>query len=313
MDFKALRTNAAKDAERLRQKIADQNNKKFTGDDRYWKPTTDKAGNASAVIRFLPAPGDESSPWVSIYRHHFKHPDTNLTYSENCLTTIGGKEDPVVMYSSWLWSTGTEENKAFVSQLTKRRLGYISNIYVVKDPGNPENEGKVFLFKYGTKIYEKITSALTPEFQDQEIRNPFDLWEGLNFRLRVRQVAGYANYDKSEFDSFPTALSEDNDELERIWKSEHSLEALVAPDQFKPFDVLKARLEKVIGVKLDERCAPVTANSDSSPPKKKDTPQKPTKAKQTVLEDQDDTVSDDERDDDTMSLLKRLAQEDDGD
>jgi len=212
-------------------------------DDRFWKLTVDKAQNGHAVIRFLPATQGETVPWVRLWSHGFQGPGG--WYIENSLTTIGQK-DPVSEYNTMLWNSGVESNKE-IARKQKRKLQYIANIYVVSDPANSDNEGKVFLFKFGKKIFDLINDKMNPEFDDDTPVNPFDLWSGCNFRLRARKVAGYRNYDKSEFDS-QTALSDDDSELERIWNTQYSLEELVAADQFKSYDELKTRFETVIGV-----------------------------------------------------------------
>ena len=214
------------------------------GDDRLWKPQLDKTGNGYAVIRFLPAPDGEDLPWAKLYSHAFQGPGG--WFIENSLTTLGQK-DPVSEYNSQLWNSGLESDKD-VARKQKRKLSYYSNIYVVKDPVNPDNEGKVFLFKFGKKIFDKITAAMQPEFEDEEPINPFDFWQGANFKLKIKKVAGYWNYDSSEF-ARPGALLDDDDAMEAIWKKEHSLTALVAPDQFKTYEELKTRLDYVLGIK----------------------------------------------------------------
>ena len=211
-------------------------------DDRYWKLTVDKAQNGHAVIRFLPASQGETVPWVRMWSHGFQGPGG--WYIENSLTTLGQK-DPVSEYNTKLWNSGVDSDKE-VARKQKRKLQYYANIFVVSDPANPENEGKVFLFKFGKKIFDLINDKMNPEFDDETPVNPFDLWNGCNFRLRARKVAGFRNYDKSEFDS-QTALADDDAELERIWNTQYSLEELVAPDQFKSYDELKTRFETVIG------------------------------------------------------------------
>jgi hypothetical protein len=212
-------------------------------DDRWWKPEVDKAGNGYAVIRFLPAPKNEEVPWVRIWNHGFQGPGG--WYIENSLTTIG-QQDPVGEYNSKLWNSGNDKDKE-IARKQKRRLTYIANIYIVKDPSNPQNEGKVFLYKFGKKIFDKINEQMNPTFEDEKAVNPFDLWEGANFKMKIRNVEGYRNYDKSEFDE-PSNLSENDEELEKIWNSQHSLAAFIAPDQFKSYDQLKARLDRVLGL-----------------------------------------------------------------
>jgi len=232
------------------QKLANEINKgsyESKDDTRFWKPETDKAGNGYAVIRFLPAPENEDTPFVRIWDHGFQGPGG--WYIEKSLTTLGQK-DPVSEYNTQLWNSGLEENKETVRK-QKRRLHYISNIYVVKDPANPQNEGKVFLYQYGKKIFDKLNDLMTPQFQDEEPINPFDFWEGSNFKLKIRQVEGYRNYDKSEFDS-KSPLLDDDEELERVWKQEHSLKAFLEPSNFKSYDELKARLHRVLGWNVNQ-------------------------------------------------------------
>jgi hypothetical protein len=213
-------------------------------DDRLWKPEMGKDGVGSAVIRFLPAPDGEELPWAKMYSHAFQGPGG--WYIENSLTTIGQK-DPLGEYNRELWNTGSETNKEIVRK-QKRKLNYYSNIYVVKDPANPQNEGKVFLFKYGKKIFDKIMEAMQPEFEDEEPINPFDFWAGANFKLKIVKKDGYWNYDKSEFDRVAPLL-DDDDALETIWKKEYSLTAITAPDQFKSYEDLERRMNTVLGVK----------------------------------------------------------------
>jgi hypothetical protein len=217
-------------------------------DERLWKPEMDKTGNGFAVIRFLPAPEGEELPWAKMYSHAFQGPGG--WYIENSLTTIGGK-DPLGEYNRELWNTGTEANKETVRK-QKRKLSYYSNIYVVKDPTNPQNEGKVFLFKYGKKIFDKIMEAMQPEFEDETPINPFDFWQGANFKLKIVKKDGYWNYDKSEFDRVAPLL-EDDDAMEAIWKKQYSLTAVTAPDQFKSYEDLERRLKMVLGQKTSNR------------------------------------------------------------
>ena len=217
-------------------------------DERLWKPEVDKTGNGFAVIRFLPAPDGEELPWAKMYSHAFQGPGG--WYIENSLTTIGGK-DPLGEHNRDLWNTGTESNKETVRK-QKRKLSYYSNIYVVKDPTNPQNEGKVFLFKYGKKIFDKIMEAMQPEFEDESPINPFDLWQGANFKLKIVKKDGYWNYDKSEFGSVEPLL-DDDDALEALWKKEYSLTAVTAPDQFKSYEELEKRLKMVLGQKSTNR------------------------------------------------------------
>ena len=211
-------------------------------DERFWKPEVDAAGNGYAVIRFLPAPEGETVPWAKVYSHAFQGPGG--WYIENSLTTLNEK-DPVGEVNRRLWNSGSDEDKE-TARKQKRKLQYYSNIYVVKDPKHPENEGKVFLYKYGKKIHDKILAAMQPEFQDETPVNVFDLWEGANFKLKIKKVAGYWNYDSSEF-ARPAALLDDDDALEAIWKKQYSLAEIVDASQFKTYDELDKRLKMVLG------------------------------------------------------------------
>jgi len=213
------------------------------GDDRLWKPEMDKSGNGYAVVRFLPAPEGEDLPWVKLYKHAFQGPGG--WYIENSLTTLGQK-DPVSELNTTLWNNGTDAGKE-EARKQKRKLEYYSNIYVVKDPANPQNEGKVFLYKFGKKIFDKIMGAMQPEFEDEEPINPFDFWAGADFKIKIKKVAGYWNYDSSEFARPGALLDGDDDALEALWKKEYSLQEIVAPDQFKSYDDLKKRLNMVLG------------------------------------------------------------------
>ncbi len=228
---------------KLVKEVEKMNNGPSSADDRFWKPEMDKSGVGSAIIRFLPAPEGEDLPWAKIFSHGFQ--GNGGWYIENSLTTLGQK-DPVTEYNRTLWNSGNDKDKETVRK-QKRKLSYYSNIYVVKDPANPQNEGKVFLFKYGKKIFDKIMNAMQPEFDDEDPINPFDFWSGANFRLKIRKVEGYWNYDKSEFDR-SSALFDDDDALETIWKKQYSLAALAAPDQFKTYEELEKRLNYVLGI-----------------------------------------------------------------
>ena len=234
--------------EKLVKEVEKMNNSSGTSDDRIWKLECDKSGNGYAVIRFLPAPEGEDLPFVKLYSHAFQ--GSGGWYIENSLTTLGQK-DPVSEYNTELWNNGTDAGKE-QARKQKRKLTYISNIYVVKDPANPENEGKVFLFKYGKKIFDKLTAAMQPEFEDEESIDPFDFWTGANFKLKAKNVAGYRNYDSSEF-AAPSVLNDDDEALEQIWKKEYSLAELIAPDQFKTYDELKKRMGYVLGAKGSSR------------------------------------------------------------
>ena len=229
---------------KLVKEVEKMNNNGASGDERTWKLDVDKSGNGYAVIRFLPAPEGEDLPFVKLYSHAFQGPGG--WYIENSLTTLGQK-DPVSEYNTQLWNNGTDAGKE-TARKQKRKLTYMSNIYVVKDPANPENEGKVFLFKYGKKIFDKLTAAMQPEFEDEEAIDPFDFWQGANFKLKAKNVAGYRNYDSSEFAAV-SPLLDDDDALEALWKKQFSLAEIVSTDQFKSYEDLKKRLEYVLGSK----------------------------------------------------------------
>jgi hypothetical protein len=257
-------------------------------DERFWSPQVDKAGNGYAVIRFLPAPQGEEIPWVRLFTHGFQGPGG--WFIENSLTTLG-KKDPVSEFNSTLWNNGTDTGKD-QARKQKRRLTYIANIQVVSDPSNPENEGKTFLYKFGKKIFDKVNDLMNPEFQDEDPRNPFDLWEGANFKLKIRNVQGYRNYDKSEFDA-STPLLDDDDKMEAVWKSEYSIQEFLDPKNFKSYDELKAKLDKVLG--LDGRAPkPDTTAEDVD-----EAPSIPTKEATAVASD----------DDDSLSFFQKLADE----
>ena len=246
MSFASLKkqSNLGSLTAKLVKEVEKVNNSSGGGDERLWKPELDKSGNGYAVIRFLPAPDKEEIPWAKLYTHAFQGPGG--WYIENSLTTVGGK-DPVSDYNRELWNSGNESDKDVVRK-QKRKLSYYSNIYVVKDPTNPQNEGKVFLFKYGKKIFDKVMEAMQPEFEDESPINPFDFWQGANFKLKIVKKDGFWNYDKSEFDSLAPLLSDD-DALEAIWKKEYSLAAVTAADQFKSYEDLERRLKYVLGKK----------------------------------------------------------------
>ncbi len=230
--------------EKLVKEVEKMNSSGSSSDERVWKLDCDKSGNGYAVIRFLPAPDGEDLPFVKIYSHAFQGPGGWLI--DNCLTSINQK-CPVCEHNSGLWNNGTDAGKE-VARKQKRKLTYVSNIYVVKDPANPENEGKVFLFKYGKKIFDKITEAMQPEFEDESPIDPFDFWQGANFKLKAKNVAGYRNYDSSEFAS-QGALLNDDDALEAIWKKQYSLADFMSPNEFKTYEELKKRLSSVLGSK----------------------------------------------------------------
>ena len=269
--------------------------KKSYVDERLWKPELDKSGNGYAVLRFLPAVEGEDLPWAKVWNHAFQGP-TGQWYIENSLTTLNQK-DPVSQHNTQLWNTGLESDKE-IARKQKRKLQYFSNIYVVSDTKHPENEGKVFLFRYGKKIFDKLTAAMSPEFEDEKAINPFDFWEGANFKLKIRKVDGYWNYDKSEFDS-PTPIKENDEAIEQVWDKQYSLKAFLAPENFKSYDELKAKLDKVLsgtrstGTAEDVAIPPVTRTPSPVVAETVDTPTSQT---------EDDS-------DETLSYFSKLAEE----
>ena len=295
--------------QKLVKEVEKMNNTGGGADERLWKPEMDKTGNGYAVIRFLPAPDGEELPWAKMYSHAFQGPGG--WYIENSLTTNGGK-DPVSEYNRELWNSGIDADKETVRK-QKRKLSYYANIYVVQDKANPQNEGRVFLYKFGKKIFDKIMEAMQPEFEDETPINPFDFWQGANFKLKLKKVAGYWNYDSSEFDR-PSPLLDDDDALEALWKKQYSLAALTAPDQFKTYEQLETRLKMVLGKKsapprLDEEVndedndrgnfQPDWAASRPAPEPTADFNAPDITAKSTSSDDEDDA----------LSYFQRLAEE----
>ena len=267
-------------------------------DDRLWKPEVDKAGNGYAVVRFLPAPDGEDLPWAKLYTHAFQGPGG--WFIENSLTTLGQK-DPVSEYNSQLWNTGVDSDKE-VARKQKRKLSYYSNVYVVKDPSNPANEGKVFLFRFGKKIFDKITAAMQPEFEDETPINPFDFWQGANFKIKIKKVAGYWNYDSSEFAAPEALLGGDDDALEALWKQEHSLAEIVAPDQFKSYEDLKKRLDYVLGI------AGTPKRQDPEVMDEEVTYEPPAREPVGVVADPPASVNTDDDEEDALSYFAKLAE-----
>jgi hypothetical protein len=300
MSFSSLKKNKASVFSQL-QKQLEQSTKVGTVDERFWRPTTDKAGNGFAIIRFLPAVDGEDMPFVKLYSHAFQGPGG--WYIENSLTTLG-KNDPLGEYNRELWNSGDETLKEQVRK-QKRKLQYYSNIYVVKDSGNPENEGKIFLYKYGKKIHDKIMDAVNgDELEGREGFNPFDFWAGADFKLRVKKVAGYPNYDSSEFASTGTLEDLDDAQLESIWNRQHKLQDLVAPDQFKSYDQLKARLDQVLNLKTTS--TPVSPEPTEAPEiSAKPSFKQPTESApvEPVAK-----AGETEEDDDVMDYFKKLAE-----
>ena len=273
MSFEQLK-NRSKNKDALIEKLSSLDSgkeKKSYKDERFWRPTVDDSGTASAVIRFLPECENEEDAAVLYFSHAFQGPGG--WFIENSRTTFGEK-DPVSEYNSRLWNSGIQANKDMVSQKTKRKKNFVSNILVISDPACPENEGKGFLFRYGAKIHQKLLDAMKPEFADEDPIIPFDFWQGANFRLRQRKVAGYPNYDKSEFDS-PSALFDgDEGRLKEVWGTQYPLSEFVAPANYKSYDELKTRLETVLGgtqptttaenTALDEKVE-VSSTSEAAP------------------------------------------------
>ena len=302
MSFASLKkqSNLGSLTAKLVKEVEKVNNSSGGGDERLWKPELDKTGNGYAVIRFLPAPDKEEIPWAKLYTHAFQGPGG--WYIENSLTTVGGK-DPVSDYNRELWNSGNESDKDTVRK-QKRKLSYYSNIYVVKDPTNPQNEGKVFLFKYGKKIFDKVMEAMQPEFEDETPINPFDFWQGANFKLKIVKKDGFWNYDKSEFDSLAPLLSDD-DALEAIWKKEYSLAAVTATDQFKSYEDLERRLKYVLGKKpAQSRYTPDSELEDESEGKYAVAEKTVTEAVSTPTP----SVTVDKDEDDALSYFQKLAE-----
>jgi len=262
-------------------------------DDRFWKPELDKSGNGYAVIRFLPAVEGEDLPWQRVWHHAFQGPGGQW-YIENSLTTLGQK-DPVSEENTRLWNTGIEADKE-IARKRKRKLQYYSNILVVSDPKHPENEGKVFLFKFGKKIFDKITEAMNPQFEDEKAVNPFDFWEGSNFKLKIRKVDGYWNYDKSEFEPVSRVKTTD-EEIDSVWKSQHALKPFIDPSNFKSYDELKEKLNRVLtGTRSTESVEDIDL-----PPVSNDVPRSSSGIVEKAISSNDD--------DDSLSYFSKLAED----
>jgi hypothetical protein len=277
-----------KEVEKIANPKTESNNR---NDDRFWQPEVDKAGNGYAVIRFLAPPKGEELPWVRIWNHGFQGP-TGKWYIENSLTTIG-KQDPVSEMNTELWNSGSEANKE-VARKQKRKLTYYTNILIVQDSKHPENEGKVFLYKFGKKIFDKIKDVAEPQFEDEKPLNPFDFWEGANFKLKIRNVEGYRNYDKSEFDS-PSPISNDDSIIESIWEKEYSLTTFLDPKNFKDYDFLKTKLAMVLsaGAPPVRPAENVDLDEGTSPFKQAQAPRAsvPTPKKDVDFDDDDESLS----------------------
>ena len=278
--FKEMKKNRMANLESLSKQVEKLAEKPSYEDERIWKLERDKTGNGYAVIRFLPAPENEDVPWVRVWTHGFKGPGG--WYIENSLTTLG-KDDPVSKANTALWNSGIDSDKN-IARDRRRKLNYYSNIYVVEDSLNSENEGKVFLFRYGKKIFEKITGVMNPEFQDETPINPFDLWEGANFKIKMRQVDGFPNYDKSEFTDI-CPLAEDEKKLEEVWKSQYSLSEIVDEKNFKSYAELESRFNTVIAHEGNDFVG-------------------------TIEESTEDPVATGEKADETLDYFKKLAEQD---
>ena len=246
MDFESLKTSSSgfdKQTKALEENLNPEDSKKQNKyqDERLWKPELDKTGNGYAVLRFLPATSGEDMPWVRLWSHAFQGPGG--WYIENSLTTLGHK-DPVSEENTRLWNTGVESDKG-IARNRKRKLSYYSNVLIVSDPAHPENEGQVKLFKFGKKIFDKITEAMQPEFDDETPINPFDFWKGANFKLKIRKVDGFWNYDKSEFEGV-SAIADNDDNIKAIWEKQYPLKPFLDADNFKSYEELKEKLNRVI-------------------------------------------------------------------
>ena len=301
MSFEQLKQNRDNAISKLVAASTSNNEKKSYGDDRVWKPTVDKAGNGYAVIRFLPAGGGEDLPWVRYWDHGFKG-STGRWYIERSLTSIG-QNDPVSELNSQLWNTGRDEDKETARQ-RKRRLHHVSNILVISDSANPENEGKVFLYEYGKKIMDKIMDVMQPQFADETPINPFDFWNGANFKLKIRNVEGYRNYDKSEFDASTKLYDGDETRLEEIYNNLYKLDEFTDPEYYKSYAELQKKLYEVIGeADVANTFSPVqTVEMNTTKEPIVDAP-----APQTVSEPVSSTSDGDTGDEDSLSYFARLA------
>ena len=297
MSISALRNQNSLDKllQQVQKDDSPTTEKKSYVDERLWKPQVDKSGNGYAVLRFLPAIEGEEMPWVRVWNHAFQGP-TGQWYIENSLTTLNQK-DPVSEYNSQLWNSGVESDKE-IARKQKRKLQYFANVYVVEDTMNPENTGKVMLYRFGKKIFDKLMEAMQPEFADETPINPFDMWEGANFKLKIRKVDGYWNYDKSEFES-PSQLKPTDEELEAIYKKEYSLAEFLAPSNFKSYDELKTRLDAVLSGTVATKTAAAMVDEEDEVPFKPDFKSEPAPVMATA----------DAEEDDAMSYFEKLANE----
>jgi len=270
------------------ESVGGSTEKKSYVDERVWKPTVDKAGNGYAVLRFLPATEGSELPWVRYWDHGFKGP-TGLWYIENSLTSIG-QTDPVGELNSRLWNTGNDSDKE-KARAQKRRLHYVTNVLVIQDPSAPHNEGKVFLYKFGKKIFDKIMDSMQPEFADEDPVNPFDMWEGADFKLKIRNVEGYRNYDKSEFSSPSNLYDGDDSRLESVYNQLHNLNEFNEPSNYKTYDELKSKLMKVLGEEATAGAYTVQQEVQVNEPVPAPEPQKLEPVTADQMTDEDDTMS----------------------
>ena len=296
MDFETLKSSSSnfdKITKALETNLnpEDQSNKNKYQDDRFWKPELDKTGNGYAVLRFLPASEKEEMPWQRVWSHAFQ--DKGGWYIENSLTTLSTK-DPVSEDNTRLWNTGVDSDKD-IARKRKRKLSYYSNIYIVSDPKHPENEGKVYLYKFGKKIFDKISEAMQPQFEDEKAINPFDFWKGANFKLKIRKVDGYWNYDKSEFEGV-TPLATEDATIKAIWAKQYPLKPFVDPSNFKTYDELKEKLNRVI-----------MGTRNTSTVETVDLPQQQTNGKVKKVDVSHSKPASEE--DDTLSYFSKLADE----
>ena len=305
VDFNTLKKTSTSSLSKLNDELSKlaSPSTKPQEDDRFWRPEVDKAGNGYAVIRFLPQPPGEDVPFVRLFDHAFKGAGGQWLI-DGCLTTVGEK-CPVCEHNSALWATGTKENQNQVRN-QKRKLSFVSNVYIVKDPAHPENEGKVKLFKFGKKIFDKLNAAMNPEFEDENPLNPFDLWTGANFKLKIRKVEGYQNYDKSEFES-PSALFDDDDEMEQVWKKEHALQSFLARSNFKSYDDIKKRLNSVLGLEGAVARSAVKETVDDQQEEEWAPP--PRMAKAAAKPVAKEAPPWDEQEDDDLAMFQKLAGE----
>ena len=300
MSFANLKSSRGSSIDQLvkaAEAVSTKTESKNYDDDRFWKPTRDKAGNGYAVVRFLPAKEGEDLPWVRYWDHGFKGP-TGLWYIENSLTSIG-QDDPVSESNGLLWNSGRDEDKALARD-RKRRLHYVSNVLVVSDPSNPQNEGKVFVYKFGKKIFDKIMDVMQPQFADEQPVNPYDFWEVADFKIKIRKVEGWVNYDKSEFAKAAPLMGGDEEQLEGVYNKLHSLADFIDPKNYKSYDELKAKMNKVLGVDAGHISMDNNSMMQSAP-----VVEQPTMpAAESVS-----MSSSDEGEEDTLSYFDKLAQQ----